>query len=140
MTVSNLGLTIFVFLILIVLIVSFTNVLAVFPTYVCIIYETFILATAASNYNYVPDDLIKETRANLEKKPAFKPNSKSLRIGGTTEAQAQNRGSEFNCYVEYTFVAQMKVFGKEIRQEIPMRMDKKARGLKFYPNKPDYLY
>ncbi len=103
----------------------------IFPTYLAIIYESYIFAMDASNINYVSQGMITACRERLTKIPIFRDNYSKLKVSGYNGTPKQ-RGETFDVNIEFEFPFTISLAGKSKTFYVPLRAKKAATGLHYY--------
>jgi hypothetical protein len=127
--------------------VLFTNFVLFFPWYMTLAYETYNLASIASNYNYLPLNEKEFVLEKLKTKPVFNENPEKIRIYSNYEGEYSyeyyrdmdnslkpygQRGETF--YVEiqaaYPFKIKIGETEREIAYNVSFRLP--VTGIRYY--------
>ncbi len=132
----------------------FTNLIFFFPWYMTLVIETFNLSQAAANDNYIKTSYYEDTLDRLQSRPIFNqlPNDIVITVKNADGSVARGyddesyykdfdsesmkpyrqRGKAVNVKIEASYPLSIKLWGREIRNKIPVSFSLTAIGLKHY--------
>ncbi|MBT2293167.1 hypothetical protein J7E73_29480 [Paenibacillus albidus] len=141
-------------------IMVFTNLVFFFPWYMTLVIETFNLSQVAAGDNYIKQSYYDDALERLKDRPIYRDNKDQIEIevlneddksargvdDETTYANAaenekpyRQRGEPVKVTISAVYPLSVRLWGQEIRKEIPVSFSLTSAGLKHYKDLEYYF-